>query len=203
MASPSIPTALSATQQGSDIRIVWGLPANLGGLPDPTYRIRYRARYAGGAWTEVAQASLSRSFTVPGFALNNVLIGIRAENPDGNSAYASYVLPPDHPRNVTVVEEVNQLRFMWDAPYSYRGSTLTGWRAEYRKVGDSVWTIRTPAIGFRRVRLRDLTEYAEYEFRVYAVSNVGESVSAPLGSVLRAVPIVKTGLPAVLLEEYS
>lgn len=203
MAAPSVPTALVAAQVGADVRLQWALPSNLGGRPDPTYRIRSRSRYGGGSWSEVAQASIARSYTLTGSARNAILVEIRAENPDGNSAFAVFSLPPDHPRNVTVNEELNQLRFMWDVPANNRGSTLTGWRAEYRKVGDSAWTTRTPAISFRRVRLRNLTEYAEYEFRVYAVSNLGESVSAPFGGVLRGAPIVRTGLPTFLLRRLS
>ena len=175
MAAPSEPRALVATQSGSNVNLTWQIPADLGGRPDPTYRIRSRARYGGGSWTEVAQGSIARAYTLNSVNLNEILVSIRAENPDGNSAYAAYTLPPDRPRNFQVESNYQRIRSSWWAPSNSRGSVVTGYTFQYRLRGQTLWTSNAVAANVRNFVFAT-SGFKRYEVRVYATNVRGDSV---------------------------
>ncbi len=94
------------------------------------------------------------------------------------AAVAAEIAVPDAPRSLNVSpDDTGTLDVSWEAPASDGGSAITGYKVQWKRVGDS-WD--TPADVFEETVSRmthtitGLTDGVEYAVRVIAVNDVGD-----------------------------
>lgn len=68
----------------------------------------------------------------------------------------------------------------WSRPKDDGGSAVTGYFVEYRLVSSDTWSRHETQITSTMFTLYGLTPDLEYQFRIFAVNNIGESEAGPM-----------------------
>ena len=68
----------------------------------------------------------------------------------------------------------------WYRPKDDGGSAITGYLVEYKEVSAETYSRHETMVTSTMFTLHGLTPDAEYQFRVVAVNNIGESAPGPL-----------------------
>ena len=93
---------------------------------------------------------------------------------------------PDSPRNINVTDVTHSsLNITWDAPRSDGGAKIRGYYVEKRTTYSSRWSkVNKTMVKETELSLSDLLEGDEYEFRVYAVNDAGDSEPSDSSGVI-------------------
>lgn len=67
----------------------------------------------------------------------------------------------------------------WSRPKDDGGSAITGYFVEYKEVSAEKWSRHETKVTSTMFTLPGLTPDAEYQFRVLAVNDIGESEAGP------------------------
>ncbi|XP_068170742.1 immunoglobulin-like and fibronectin type III domain-containing protein 1 [Antennarius striatus] len=183
----------------SIIEIKWKPPKDDGGSAVTNYIIeRQHARQS--LWTKLGEVSADRT----SFRDRNVTHGkkynyrIYAENPEGlsdtletaDSIMAGIMIlsgPPGAPEVVGASKTC--INLTWAPPEDDRGVPIIGYQVEKRKKDTSHWislnAINEPIEG-ESYAVKDVTEGAEYEFRVSAINESGSGDPSPPSAMVCA-----------------
>uniref|UniRef100_A0A665TKV8 Immunoglobulin like and fibronectin type III domain containing 1, tandem duplicate 4 n=1 Tax=Echeneis naucrates TaxID=173247 RepID=A0A665TKV8_ECHNA len=191
---PSPPEGPVETVETSSsiIEIKWNPPKDDGGSAVTNY-ITERQHAGQALWTKLGDVSADRT----SFRDRNVTHGkkynyrVYAENPEGVSdaletAYsimAGIMIlsgPPGAPKVVSASK--NCINLTWTPPENDRGVPIVGYQVEKRKKDTHQWialnALNEP-IEDVKYAAKDITEGAEYEFRVAAINESGPGDPSP------------------------
>ncbi|XP_051269604.1 immunoglobulin-like and fibronectin type III domain-containing protein 1 isoform X3 [Dicentrarchus labrax] len=176
----------------SIIEIKWNPPKDDGGSAVTNYIIE-RQQAGQNLWTKLGDVSADKT----SFRDRNVTHGkkynyrIYAENPEGlsdtlettDSIMAGIMIlsgPPGAPKVVSATKSC--IKLTWSPPEDDRGVPIIGYQLEKRKKDTNQWialnAVKEP-IEDVNYAVKDITEGAEYEFRVSAINESGSGDPSP------------------------
>uniref|UniRef100_A0A4W6CIG6 Immunoglobulin like and fibronectin type III domain containing 1, tandem duplicate 4 n=1 Tax=Lates calcarifer TaxID=8187 RepID=A0A4W6CIG6_LATCA len=176
----------------SIIEIKWNPPKDDGGSAVTNYIIE-RQPTRQNLWTKLGDVSADKT----SFRDRNVTHGkkynyrIYAENPEGlsdaletaDSIMAGIMIlsgPPGAPKVVSASKTC--INLTWTPPEDDKGVPIIGYQLEKRKKDTNQWialnTLNEPIEGMKYA-VKDVTEGAEYEFRVSAINESGAGDPSP------------------------
>ena len=201
---PSAPQSLVVSSVTKDtIAVEWQTPESDGGSPINSYSLE-RKDMKRNTWVAAGSCAENKlSYTVKKLAEGNEYsIRVCAENDVGSGPYAELAEPvvaqdqftvPSPPRDLKVKDiTATDAELVWSAPANDGGSPLIGYTVERKSQFSSRWTKvnKSPSTP-TNMKVTDLTEGNEYEFRVQAVNKAGASEpSAIAGPVTAKEPVV-------------
>ncbi|XP_034563149.1 immunoglobulin-like and fibronectin type III domain-containing protein 1 [Notolabrus celidotus] len=183
----------------SIIEIEWKPPKDDGGSPVTNYIIE-RQQTGQSLWTKLGDVSADKT----SFRDRNVTHGkkynyrISAENPEGlsdpletaDSIMAGIMIlsgPPGAPQVVSASKTC--INLTWTPPEDDRGVPIIGYQLEKRKKDTTQWlalnAVNEP-IEDVKYAVKDITEGAEYEFRVSAINESGAGDLSPPSAMVCA-----------------
>ena len=143
--APAAPTLVSGNTQ---LTATWTAPTDDGGNAINDYDVRYKVSTAT-TWTEMPDTTNSTSATATITGLTNGTsynVQVRAGNPDGDGPWSDSatitVGAPAAPAIPSLESGNRKLYVTWAAPAD-SGSSLTGFKIQYRDYNASTWTDHT------------------------------------------------------------
>ncbi|XGW29138.1 hypothetical protein V3C99_008720 [Haemonchus contortus] len=171
--------------------LAWKPPKSDGGSPITNYIVeKLCLKGADPKWEKVSSFVRNTTFVVPRLqageqykfrirAENQFGISEPLENPDPITAKYQFNVPaqPDAP---TVRDmDSNWAEIEWDTPAN-GGSKILGYQVQYREASSAKWiNASTDLIPQNSMRINNLRENGEYEFRVLAKNAAGFSKPSP------------------------
>ncbi|KAK3083483.1 hypothetical protein FSP39_023775 [Pinctada imbricata] len=201
---PKGPLEISDVDKSS-AKLSWQPPSHDGGAPIKGYLIEKRE--GRKPWTKVDSIGPETNYTVKGLtegvdhlfrvsAINKLGNSEALERKDSIKPQSLFDKPyaPTGPLEISNVTE-NSADLEWKPPKSDGGSPITKYLVEAKPTSRSSWT-KVGSVGPDSTKLtaKDLKEGLEYNFRVTAVNEEGES--KPLESVDTAKPKKKIDAPS-------
>lgn len=126
-------------------------------------------------------------------------ISIFVTTPGGSDTAASawaYITQASAPRSLAQTGKAKgSMTFSWLAPTSTGGSSIVGYRVQYRKHGTSSWTTRSGLVSGLSVTLSGLVDGTNYDVRI-AASTIFDGVYASTSATTPAVPAAPTRVSA-------
>ncbi|XP_069004883.1 immunoglobulin-like and fibronectin type III domain-containing protein 1 [Embiotoca jacksoni] len=183
----------------SIIEIKWGPPKDDGGSAVTNYIIK-RQQAGQCLWTKLGDVSADKT----SFRDRNVTHGkkynynIYAENPEGisdaletaDSIMAGILILSGPPGAPTVVSATKTcIKLAWTPPEDDRGVPIIGYQVEKRKKDTNQWIALNPQnepIEDVNYAVKDVTEGAEYEFRISAINESGCGDPSPPSAMVCA-----------------
>uniref|UniRef100_A0A8C8VFQ9 Immunoglobulin-like and fibronectin type III domain-containing protein 1 n=1 Tax=Pelusios castaneus TaxID=367368 RepID=A0A8C8VFQ9_9SAUR len=186
------------------ITIRWKPPKDDGGKPVQNYIIE-RKQVGRKTWVTLGESTgVNTTFTTDKVEHDRSYhFRVRAVNAEGNSevlesdevmaANKAFPRPPAPPKIVSA--DKDSITLSWAAPPKREKSRILGYIVEKRKKGSNVWIpITDLPIKDRKLRVTDLKEGLQYEFRVAAISAAGAGeASAPSDAVFARDPMKPPG----------
>ena len=184
-AATGSPTISGTVQVGQTLAASTTGIADTDGLTNAAYSYQWIAN-DGSSDSDIADATASAYTLVARDAGKTIKVKVSFTDDGGNeetltSAVTAAVAAtvPDAPGSLSVsVNDTGRLDVSWGAPESNGGSSVTGYRVQWRETPDS-WD--TPAdvsettVTGTGHTVTGLTDGVEYTFRVFAVNTVGDS----------------------------
>ena len=184
-AATGSPTISGTVQVGQTLAASTTGIADTDGLTNAAYSYQWIAN-DGSSDSDIADATASAYTLVARDAGKTIKVKVSFTDDGGNeetltSAVTAAVAAtvPDAPGSLSVsVNDTGRLDVSWGAPESNGGSSVTGYRVQWRETPDS-WN--TPAdvsettVTGTNHTVAGLTDGVEYTFRVFAVNSAGDS----------------------------
>ncbi|MBO9577725.1 MAG: fibronectin type III domain-containing protein [Microbacteriaceae bacterium] len=175
---PGTPTDLVATPGDAEIGLAWTAPAS-GDSPITDYIVEFREVGAPSWFTFLDGTGTATATTVTGLT-NDTDYEFRvyaesAYGPGGPSAPVTATpsaVVPGIPTDLTAAPGNAEITLNWSPPLYDGGSPVTGYRYEYRALGDPSW-IAYDVIGATNATQGALTRGTTYEFRIAATNAIG------------------------------
>lgn len=100
-----------------------------------------------------------------------------------NNVGWTFANAPDAPTNIIPTAGNTEVSLSWTAPISDGGTAITDYVVEYKLTTDSTWSIFADAISTLTTgTIIGLSNSKSYDFRVYAVNNVGQGSASEIAS---------------------
>lgn len=207
---PAAPTAVTTAPRNASLAVSWTAPkVTTGGSTSVDtsvtgYAVQYRACTATprtctasptwGSWTAYPHAGTGTAATITGLT-NDTKYEVRvgARNSAGLSAYSTAgsgipVAQTSTPSGVTVEPGHNLIKVSWAPPSLSTGTTLVGYRVQYRACGStttgcaSSWLAASHEGTGTTATITGLTNGIAYQVRVQAVTSKGDTGWSPTKS---------------------
>ena len=81
-----------------------------------------------------------------------------------------------------MTNDATEIRLYWELPTSDGGSIITGYKPQYKTATDSAWIDATPNGLSMPVIISNLTPGQPYQFRVFAINDIGTSEASSVTS---------------------
>jgi large repetitive protein len=204
VALPGIPSGVTATPGDGRLAVAWTAPAD-GGSALTGYAVEYQT-VGASSWMTWPTAGTGTTTTITGLANGTpYAVRVSARNAVGGGepsevASGIPVTVPGTPGGMLVRVADAAVELSWTAPAN-GGSALTGYVVEYRAEGAPSWTTWPTTGTGTAVTVTGLVNGTDYEFRVAAVTAVGQgayAVSAPVTPV--TVPAAPGGLALTVAD---
>lgn len=193
---PDQPTGLtSAANSSGNVDLSWSPPSNTGTNPLSDYTVQYSqsSTFASGVTTWSHSPSTQTSASISDLnagttyyfrvAAVSTMIG-------AFSSTSTLTLPrlPSAPLNLVVTPGNQVIDLSWNVPSDGGGSTITGYKLEYKESMSSTWIVASSSIAGTTYSLSTLTNGNNYDVRVSASNGFwGSTVSStsvmPFGAV--------------------
>lgn len=168
----------------TEVTLTWKEPESDGGSPITRYKIE-RKDSKRNSWnnevysteTEVVLTKLKEgnSYFFRVCAENDIGFGPWTETPEAITPKSKYSVPSP-PLNPKVSEIFKtECTITWDEPESDGGKPITGYILEKRQIKSKLWIKHKAIITSTEVKITELIEGNEYEFRVLAENEIGVS----------------------------
>ncbi|MCY4505162.1 MAG: fibronectin type III domain-containing protein, partial [Hyphomicrobiales bacterium] len=208
-AAPSVSAPTGAAGIGR-LTVTWAAPSSDGGSPITSYDVQYQVSTTG---TPVTRNNISdTSLTIPSLTKDTEYRArVRAVNAQGMSDWSSYsslarVLGvPDAPAAPTVRRGAMALNVSWNAPSNTGGSPITAYKVQWKEADDAAYGDPMEiAAGTTTARITGLTNDTEYDVRVIAVNEQGDSTpsDAAKGTPTDA-PTINFGQATYTIDENA
>ena len=187
--APAAPTLVSGNAQ---LAASWSAPAT-NGSPIDDYDVQYSSD-GGSNWTDWNASVTSTATTTTITGLTNgttyqvrVLAGSAAGDGDWSPSATLKAGLPAKPGAPTLVVRHQGLAVSWTAP-SGNGSTLSGFKVQYKRSSDSTWTQHVFAStgNTAGTSIKSLTNGTAYEVRVAAANTHGDGPYSDPASAMPA-----------------
>lgn len=207
---PAAPTAVTTAPRNASLAVSWTAPKVTTGGQSAVdtsvtgYAVQYRACTATprtctasptwGSWTAYPHAGTGTAATITGLT-NDTKYEVRvgARNSAGVSAYSTTasgipVAQTSTPSGVTVEPGHNLIKVSWAPPSLGSGTTLVGYRVQYRACGStttgcaSSWLAASDPGTGTTASITGLTNGITYQVRVQAVTSKGDTGWSPTKS---------------------
>ncbi|KAG1672466.1 Twitchin [Nymphon striatum] len=185
--------------EGDSLTLVWQPPKDDGGGEITNYVVEKKEE-GTKIWAKVSSFVVGTACRVRNLTIGkNYEFRVMAENQYGTSdpamteepIRARHPFDPPGPPGVPrcVDSSVDSITLNWSKPRNDGGSPITGYIVEKRKVGEDKWICpATATIPDLTYRVPNLTENAEYEFRVCAVNAAGPGQWSSTSDIIVARP---------------
>lgn len=209
---PQPPLEISRiTKEGC--RASWKVPLDDGGSPILHYVVE-KMDVSRGIWSDAGMSTITHHDITRLVHRKEYYVRVKAVNAVGESLPLelprSFIAKnesdePDAPGKPNVVDwDKNHVDLEWAAPKNDGGSPITGYIIQKKEKGSPYWNqAATVPAGKTNARVPDLIEGQEYEFRVIATNNAGNSEpSEPSDMVLckaRYCMLFFTLIPKIIL----
>ena len=199
---PSNPTNLSATAGNTEVSLSWTAPLSTGGSPITDYLVEFSAD-AGDTWNTFADGTSTataatvdnltngQSYTFRVSTTNSVGTGISSDSVTSIPATVS-----TKPLQLSATAGDTTISLSWSVPLDDGGSPIIDYVIEYRLPGDTWITFDDGVSTATTVTVTDLINGSLYQFRVYAVNDIGVSNSS---NVATARPSTISNAPSDLI----
>lgn len=201
---PDQPIGLSSSANASgNVDLSWTAPANTGTDPLSDYTIQYSqsSTFASGVTTWNHSASTQTSATISGLTAGATYYFRVAAVSTMTGAYSStstLTLPrlPSAPQSLTVTPTDQTIDLSWTAPSDNGGSTITGYKVEYKASSSGTWITASSNVVGTSYQLTSLTNGTNYDVRVSATNGfwgtlATSNANMPFGAV------ANTSIPTV------
>ena len=207
---PTAPQSVRMVDQYKDfITVAWDAPSSDGGAPITGYILEKRDA-ARTTWTQVAEVGpdMLKYKVTKLFEGNEYLFRVAAQNTIGLGTYGQIEdgviakLPfgvPAAPKELSIEDLTRKMVVLaWDAPEFNGGSPITGYYVERRQAYTNRWTrVNKTPLSTTMFTIKDLIEDDEYEFRVVAENDAGDSKPSETTGIFTARdPYSKPGKPS-------
>ena len=185
---PGVPTGLSATAGNTQVALSWIAPTDTGSSAIISYTIQQSTD--GTTWVSSTPATAtSLTQTVTGLTNGQAYqFRVSATNAELTGDWsvsvsatpnASLSMVPDAPMypSFWLTDDATEVRLYWDVPASDGGSAITSYKPQYRMTTDPTWTNATIGLSIP-VTIQNLTPNQPYQFRVFAINEIGTSESS-------------------------
>uniref|UniRef100_A0A8C1KE54 Immunoglobulin like and fibronectin type III domain containing 1, tandem duplicate 2 n=1 Tax=Cyprinus carpio TaxID=7962 RepID=A0A8C1KE54_CYPCA len=160
----------------SVIAFKWRPPKDDGGCPVTNYNLE-RQQLGRNTWTKIGDIPGQPSYRDTNLDRGRkYCYRIRAKNVEGfseslttNDIAAAFPGSPAPPKIVSAFKDC--INLAWLPPSSTRGGSIIGYNVEKRKKGSNFWSQANPKND--PIRVKDVIEGVEYEFRVSAINTCG------------------------------
>lgn len=193
---PDQPNALNAIANSSgDVELSWSAPINTGSDPLTDYKVQYSqsSTFASGITTWSHTASTQTSATITGLTAGTTYYFRVAAVSTMTGAYSSsstLTLPrlPSAPQSLTVTPTDQTIDLSWTAPSDNGGSTITGYKVEYKASSSGTWITASSNVVGTSYQLTSLTNGTNYDVRVSATNGfwgalATSNANMPFGAV--------------------
>ena len=189
---PGKPSITTVTAANGTLAVDWSAPSSDGGSAITAYDVQYK-KSSEITWTLVDDAWTSGSdplrYTIESLTNGTVYdIQVRAVNAEGDGAWSDTASgtpanTPGAPSIASLLASDRAMTVAWTAPGSDGGSPITAYDIQYRKSGESTWTVVDEAWktgdGDLKHTLSNLTNHTasddtEYDVQVRAVNARGD-----------------------------
>ena len=178
--TPQAPTIDNVTRESpTSATVKWSPPKSDGGSEITGYVLEKKEKMSP-RWSLVTESETETSFTVKGLPDGeNVEFRVSAVNKAGTgkpSQVATLSAKPPGAPDAPEVSDIDRTSatVTWTVPSSDGGSTITGYTIERREKGRDRWTrVNKSLVKETTLKVNDLTEKNQYEFRVIAENKVG------------------------------
>lgn len=175
---PDQPTGLTSSANASgNVDLSWAAPANTGTDPLSDYIIQYSqsSTFASGVTTWNHTASTQTSATITGLtpgATYYFRVAAVSTMTGANSSSSTLTLPrlPSAPQSFTATPSDQIIDLTWSAPSDDGGSTITGYKVEYKASTSGTWTTASSNVVGTSYQLTSLTNGTNYDVRVSATN---------------------------------
>jgi len=201
---PDQPTGLtSSTNANGNVELSWIAPTNTGTDPLTEYTVQYSqsSTFASGVsnWSHIA--STQTSATITGLSAGATYYFRVAAVSSMTGAYSSssiLTLPrlPSAPQSLTVIPTDQTIDISWTAPSDNGGSTITGYKVEYKASSSGTWTTVSSNVLGTSCQLTSLTNGTNYDVRVSA-SNGFWGTLATSNAIMPFGAVSNTSLPTI------
>uniref|UniRef100_A0AAY4BQA8 Immunoglobulin like and fibronectin type III domain containing 1, tandem duplicate 2 n=1 Tax=Denticeps clupeoides TaxID=299321 RepID=A0AAY4BQA8_9TELE len=177
--TPPLPPVETVESSLNAIEFKWRPPKDNGGCPITNY-ILERQQIGRNTWTKIGEIHREPTYRDTDIDRGRkYCYRIRAKNAEGVSEMmetddiaAAFPGQPAPPKVVSAFKDC--INLTWLPPPNTGGASLVGYNLQKRKRGSNLWNLVNPPE--EPIKVKDVFEGAEYEFRVVAinVSGAGE-----------------------------
>ncbi len=196
---PGAPTGLSAVPGDRNVVLLWTAPTNNGGSAIIGYTLQYKPSSAEWPGTSVIVTN------IPSWRIENLINGVQydfrvnATNVvgTGEASIPIFATPqdaPDAPTDLRATPGNAQVSLSWTAPSDTGGFAITDYLIQYSANAGTSWSTFDDGVNHdTSTTVTGLTNGQEYQFQVFAVTNIGQStLSATADATPRTIPAAPT-----------
>lgn len=173
---PDQPTSVTANNNSNgNADLTWLAPSNSGSNPLTDYTIQYSqsSTFASGVSTWSHTASTQTSASISGLTAGATYyfrVAAVTSMAGAYSSTANLTLPrlPSAPQNFTATPGDQIIDLSWSAPSDNGGSTITGYKVEYKQSSSGTWNTASSNVVGTTYQLTSLTNGTNYDVRVSA-----------------------------------
>jgi endonuclease/exonuclease/phosphatase family metal-dependent hydrolase len=182
-AAPNFTTIEVGNEQ---ITLLWSAPTDNGGRTITGYKVQYKPS-SSQSWQDWSHANTGTQATITGLT-NGVQYDFQAAaiTVDAGEGYFASVsatpqaaqtptyTAPSAPIVNTSTAEDGQVVLSWAAPNDDGGSSVTGYKVQYKPASSQTWQDWSHAGTGTSTTITGLTNGTEYDFQVAAINGVGQ-----------------------------
>ena len=209
LTAPSAPIYPSfwITDDATEVRLFWDVPASDGGSAITNYKPQYKIATAT-SWIDgptglsipaiITGLTPNQQYEFRVFAINSIGISEASTvssiilEPRQATTVPIPAVEPSAPTNLQATVGNGQIPLSWTAPTNNGGAAITDYKVEYQTSGGSWQTFADGTSTTTSATVTGLTNGIQYSFRVLATNSVGDSQPS---NVVTATPTASATVP--------
>jgi hypothetical protein len=201
---PDQPTGLTSSANPSgNVELSWAAPSNTGTDPLTDYTVEYSqsSTFASGVSNWSHTASTQTSVSISGLTAGTTYyfrVAAVSSMAGAFSSTSTLMLPrlPSAPQSLTGTPRDQFIDLAWSAPSDNGGSTISGYKVEYKASTSGTWTTASSSVSGNSYQLTSLTNGTNYDVRVSATNGFWGTL-ATTSSIKPFGAVSNTAMPTV------